>query len=78
LAGHLGAPLPEVVVVTRNWAGWEHAYLAEHGTAVPWFGIAGGRRTHGVGIAHHGRRLLAAKLARRLQPSVDGELTTAS
>ncbi|WP_329054378.1 ATP-binding protein [Amycolatopsis sp. NBC_01488] len=54
VTGHLGAPLPEIVVVTRNWAMWEHAniqrsvdaYLAEHGTAVDWFGIAGGQRTH--------------------------------
>jgi ATPase family protein associated with various cellular activities (AAA) len=54
VTGHLAAPLPEVVVVTRNWPMWEHAniqrgveaYLAEHGTAVDWFGIAGGQRTH--------------------------------
>src|SRR3954454_10321998 len=54
VTGHLGAPLPEVVVVTRNWPMWEHAniqrgadaYLAEHGTAVDWFGVAGGQRTH--------------------------------
>ncbi|UOX87850.1 ATP-binding protein [Amycolatopsis sp. FBCC-B4732] len=54
VTGHLEAPLPEVVVVTRNWPMWEHAniqrgvdaYLAEHGTAVGWFGIAGGQRTH--------------------------------
>jgi hypothetical protein len=54
VTGHLEAPLPEVVVVTRNWPMWEHAniqrgvdaYLAEHGTAVAWFGIAGGQRTH--------------------------------
>lgn len=54
VTGHLGAPLPEVVVVTRNWPMWEHAniqrgveaYLAEYGTAVDWFGIAGGQRTH--------------------------------
>jgi hypothetical protein len=52
VTGHLGAPLPEVVVVTRNWPMWEHAnirrgvdaYLAANGTAVAWFGIAGGRR----------------------------------
>ncbi|MEV6873735.1 AAA family ATPase [Amycolatopsis sp. NPDC051128] len=54
VTGHLAAPLPEVVVVTRNWPMWEHAniqrgveaYLAAHGTAVDWFGIAGGQRTH--------------------------------
>ncbi|WP_410666545.1 AAA family ATPase [Amycolatopsis sp. cmx-4-68] len=54
VTGHLGASLPEVVVVTRNWPMWEHAniqrgveaYLAEHGKAVDWFGIAGGQRTH--------------------------------
>ncbi|MEU8631673.1 ATP-binding protein [Amycolatopsis sp. NPDC048633] len=54
VTGHLAAPLTEVVVVTRNWPAWEHAniqrgveaYLAEHGTAVDWFGIAGGQRTH--------------------------------
>ncbi|GHG38196.1 MULTISPECIES: AAA family ATPase [Amycolatopsis] len=54
VTGHLGASLPEVVVVTRNWPMWEHAnlqrgvdaYLAEHGTAVDWFGVAGGQRTH--------------------------------
>jgi hypothetical protein len=51
---HLAASLTEVVVVTRSWPMWEHAniqrgveaYLAEHGTAVDWFGIAGGQRTH--------------------------------
>jgi hypothetical protein len=51
---HLAASLTDVVVVTRSWPMWEHAniqrgveaYLAEHGTAVDWFGIAGGQRTH--------------------------------
>ncbi|MGW4060238.1 AAA family ATPase [Amycolatopsis sp. NPDC004747] len=54
VTGHLGAALPEVVVVTRNWPMWEHAnlqrgvdaYLAAHGTAVNWFGVAGGQRPH--------------------------------
>jgi hypothetical protein len=54
VTGHLGAQLPEVVVVTRSWPMWEHAniqrgvdaYLAEHGTLVDWFGIAGGQRSH--------------------------------
>ncbi|MGK3200627.1 AAA family ATPase [Amycolatopsis sp. MEPSY49] len=53
VTAHVG-PLPGVVVVTRNWPMWEHAniqrgvdaYLAEHGTDVGWFGIAGGQRTH--------------------------------
>ncbi len=54
VTGHLGLPVSQVVVVARSWEGWEHAniqrgvdaYLAVHGTAVEWFGIAGGHRSH--------------------------------
>jgi hypothetical protein len=54
VTGHLGVRLPQVVVVTRSWPMWEHAniqrgveaYLAEHGTSVDWFGVAGGQRSH--------------------------------
>ncbi|MEV5720318.1 ATP-binding protein [Amycolatopsis mediterranei] len=54
VTGHLRVPLAQSVVVTRSWPMWEHAniqrgvdaYLAEHGTAVDWFGIAGAQRTH--------------------------------
>ncbi|OXM70562.1 AAA family ATPase [Amycolatopsis vastitatis] len=53
VTGHLGVRLLEAVVVTRSWPMWEHAnlqrgvdaYLAEHGTAVDWFGVAGGQRS---------------------------------
>ena len=54
VTGHLKVSLARSVVVTRSWPMWEHAniqrgvdaYLAEYGTAVDWFGIAGAQRTH--------------------------------
>ncbi len=54
VTGHLGVPLAQALVVTRNFEDWEHAtiqagvdaYLAEHGIGTDWFGIAGGLRGH--------------------------------
>ncbi|MFI5613536.1 AAA family ATPase [Amycolatopsis sp. NPDC051903] len=54
VTGHLGVPLTQALVVTRNYEDWEHAniqagvdaYLAEHGVLTDWFGIAGGQRGH--------------------------------
>ncbi|WP_406639285.1 AAA family ATPase [Amycolatopsis sp. WGS_07] len=54
VTGHLGVPLAQALVVTRNFEDWEHAtiqagvdaYLAERGTGADWFGIAGGLRGH--------------------------------
>ncbi|MFD2471700.1 AAA family ATPase [Amycolatopsis silviterrae] len=54
VTGHLGVPLAQALVVTRNFEDWEHAtiqagvdaYLAEHGVGTDWFGIVGGLRGH--------------------------------
>jgi hypothetical protein len=50
VTGHLGCGLPEVVAVHDRFPIWDHvnvyrgveAYLAAHGSAGPWFGIAAG------------------------------------
>ncbi|WP_236796367.1 ATP-binding protein [Amycolatopsis sp. GM8] len=53
VTGHLGAPLPELILVTREFAPWEHVnvhrgverYLTERGGGHEWFGIAGANRS---------------------------------
>ena len=50
VTGHLGREMADVVPVSEKFAIWEHvnvqrgvnAYLAGHGTAGEWFGVAGG------------------------------------